>query len=93
MGKLSKADWKIVSQAMNHAIDEREALLDAYASCSDLDEDVIAIRKRCEKFITEANSFCEKHFGQKSGTTQEAERLSKLTTVCAFTLVTTSKRR
>ena len=91
MANLSKADLKIVWQAMNHAINEREALLDAYASCSEPDEDVIAIRKRCEKFIAEANSFCEKHFGQKSGTTQEAERVSKLPKVCAFTLVVDSK--
>ncbi len=86
MAKMSKADWQIVWQAMNHAIDERESFLNAYANCSQTDQDVIAIRKRCEKFITEANSFCEKHFGQKSSVTQEAERLSKLPTVSAFTV-------
>lgn len=84
MARLSKADWQLIREALNHAVEERDSYRDSVAGSND--ESDIASAKRCDDFIRRAEAFSQKHFGKATDVRIANDRLAALPSVSIFTL-------
>ena len=89
MARISKADWQLVREALNHAIAERESLRESLAGSTDLVDQQTGWR--CENFIERAEAFSLKHFGKPSDFKLSNDRFSAMPTVSIFELGFRSK--
>ncbi len=87
MPRMTKADWQLVREAINHALEERDGYRDAHTAADGSAlvgyEDTVA---RCDSFNLRAEAFCQKHFGQPSAFKQDNDRLAAMPTISIFKL-------
>ena len=83
MARMTKADWQLVWEAVNHAITERDSFRDAMRGEGNECQEQI---DRCDRFIERAEAFCQKHFGQQSAVSAENARYAAAPNISIFEL-------
>jgi hypothetical protein len=83
MAKMTKDDWQLVRQAVNHAINERESYKGSFNEMHPDDQLRKDAVSRCDDFIERAEAFCLKHFGQNSAV-KKREEMAKIKSTSIF---------
>ncbi len=62
MPRLNKADWQLIREALNFALEDRASYRDAWAGLAD--SEAKKVRADCDDFKKRAEAFSQKHFSK-----------------------------
>lgn len=74
MPRLTKADWQLIREALNYALEDRSSYRDAWRHVRD--EEGKQVRADCDDFKNRVEAFSKKHLGKATDYQLKNDRIA-----------------